>query len=178
MSPTSLIFWADRQLIRFTAYYHQESWSSSVCNTSLSCRGAVAVPLIIGDRLGLSKEAIAMLVSSISLLRDRRIFAMYRYRPLYGESPAGDYVGDLCCCNTDDSHWDEPGYGPARDLWCHYRRGFCHHIISATCRSLDALFPPLVTGVVITSIGLSIIQVGIDSAAGGEGNPRSGNPFY
>ncbi len=33
--------------------------------------------------------------------------------------------------------------------------GFITHIISATYRSLDALFPPLVTGVVITSIGLA-----------------------
>ncbi|MGU0160342.1 solute carrier family 23 protein [Escherichia coli] len=40
------------------------------------------------------------------------------------------------------------------------------------------LFPPLVTGVVITSIGLSIIQVGIDWAAGGKGNPQYGNPVY
>ncbi|WP_310585909.1 solute carrier family 23 protein, partial [Klebsiella pneumoniae] len=38
--------------------------------------------------------------------------------------------------------------------------------------------PPLVTGVVITSIGLSIIQVGIDWAAGGKGNPQYGNPVY
>lgn len=30
----------------------------------------------------------------------------------------------------------------------------------------------------ITSIGLSIIQVGIDWAAGGKGNPQYGNPVY
>jgi xanthine permease len=40
------------------------------------------------------------------------------------------------------------------------------------------LFPPLVTGVVITSIGLSIIRVGIDWAAGGAGNPDYGDPVY
>ena len=32
--------------------------------------------------------------------------------------------------------------------------------------------------IVITSIGLSIMQVGIDWAAGGKGNPEYGSPIY
>ncbi|XPE65064.1 solute carrier family 23 protein [Shigella flexneri] len=54
-----------------------------------------------------------------------------------------------------------PAYRPAGDFWRHYRRGFYHHYISATIGRLMPLFPPLVTCVVITSIGLSIIQVDI-----------------
>ena len=115
--------------------------------------GAVAVPLMIGDRLGLSKEAIAMLISSdlfccgiVTLLQ---CIGIGRFMGLENithdgvteEYAAGDYVGDLRRCNTNDSHWDEPGYRPAGDIWCHYRRGFYHHIISATYRSLDAFIP-------------------------------------
>uniref|UniRef100_UPI00259C8B45 solute carrier family 23 protein n=1 Tax=Escherichia coli TaxID=562 RepID=UPI00259C8B45 len=37
---------------------------------------------------------------------------------------------------------------------------------------LKPLFPPLVTGEVITSIGLNIIQKGIDWTAGGKGHPQ------
>jgi xanthine permease len=39
-------------------------------------------------------------------------------------------------------------------------------------------FPPIVTGTVITSIGLTIVGVGINWAAGGVGNPEYGNPVY
>lgn len=74
--------------------------------------GAVAVPLMIGDRLGLSKEAIAMLISSdlfccgiVTLLQ---CIGIGRFMGIH----AGDYVGDLRRCNTNDSHWYEPGYRP------------------------------------------------------------------
>jgi len=43
---------------------------------------------------------------------------------------------------------------------------------------LIRFFPPLVTGVVITSIGLSIIGVGINWSAGGLGSPDYGSPLY
>ncbi|ENY6829899.1 solute carrier family 23 protein, partial [Shigella flexneri] len=50
--------------------------------------------------------------------------------------------------------------------------GFITTLLAPLIGRLMPLFPPLVTGVVITSIGLSIIQVGIDWAAGGKGNPQ------
>ncbi|WP_280174709.1 solute carrier family 23 protein, partial [Escherichia coli] len=40
------------------------------------------------------------------------------------------------------------------------------------------LFAPLGTGVVITFIGLIIMQVGMDWVAGGKGNPKYGCPVY
>ncbi|STI80179.1 purine permease ygfU [Escherichia coli] len=112
------------------------------------------------------------------MLRDRHIIAMYRYRPLYGDPPAGDYVGDLCCCNTNDSHWDEPGYRPAGDIWLPLSPRVYHHIISATYWSLDAFIPATGYRCGYYFYWLSIIQVGIDWAAGGKGNPQYGNPVY
>ncbi len=56
--------------------------------------------------------------------------------------------------------------------------GFITTLLAPLIGRLMPLFPPLVTGVVITSIGLSIIQVGIDSAARSKGNPQYGNPVY
>ncbi len=52
-----------------------------------------------------------------------------------------------------------------------------YHIISATYRSLDAFIPATGYGVVITSIGLSIIQVGIDWAAEVKGIRNMVIPF-
>lgn len=112
------------------------------------------------------------------MLRDRHIIAMYRYRPLYGDPPAGDYVGDLRRCNTNDSHWYEPDIGLLGIFGATIAAGFITTLLAPLIGRLMPLFPPLVTGVVITSIGLSIIQVGIDWAAGGKGNPQYGNPVY
>jgi uric acid transporter len=40
------------------------------------------------------------------------------------------------------------------------------------------LFPPLVTGTIITMIGISLVGVGINLAAGGVGNSQYGRPLY
>ncbi len=56
--------------------------------------------------------------------------------------------------------------------------GIITTLLAPVIGRLMPLFPPLVTGIVISSIGLSIIQVGIDWAAGGKGNPEYGNPIY
>ncbi|HEA1495415.1 TPA: purine permease [Escherichia coli] len=116
--------------------------------------GAVAVPLMIGDRLGLSKEAIAMLISS-----------------------------DLFCCGIV-TLLQCIGIGRFMGIRLPvimsvtFAAGFITTLLAPLIGRLMPLFPPLVTGVVITSIGLSIIQVGIDWAAGGKGNPQYGNPVY
>ena len=108
--------------------------------------GAVAVPLMIGDRLGLSKEAIAMLISS-----------------------------DLFCCGIVTLL---QCIGIGRFMGIRLPVIMSVTLLAPLIGRLMPLFPPLVTGVVITSIGLSIIQVGIDWAAGGKGNPQYGNPVY
>ncbi|EPV6135547.1 solute carrier family 23 protein, partial [Escherichia coli] len=116
--------------------------------------GAVAVPLMIGDRLSLSKEAIAMLISS-----------------------------DLFCCGIVTllqciGIGRFMGIGLLGIFGATIAAGFITTLLAPLIGRLMPLFPPLVTGVVITSIGLSIIQVGIDWAAGGKGNPQYGNPVY
>ncbi len=54
--------------------------------------GAVAVPLMIGDRLGSQKMLLRCSLARISFAAGSSIIAMYRYRPLYGDPPAGDYA--------------------------------------------------------------------------------------
>ncbi len=55
--------------------------------------------------------------------------------------------------------------------------GFITTLLAPLIGRLMPLFPPLVTGVVITSIGLSIIQVGIDWAARRKGIRNMVIPF-
>lgn len=55
---------------------------------------------------------------------------MYWYWLFYGDLFVGDYVGDFCCCNINDSYWDEFGYWFVGDIWCYYCCGFYYYIIS------------------------------------------------
>ncbi len=102
--------------------------------------GAVAVPLMIGDRLGLSKKLLRCSLARISLLQDRHIIAMYRYRPLYGDPPAGDYVGDLRRCNTNDSHWYEPDIGLLGIFGATIAAGFITTLLAPLIGRLMPLF--------------------------------------
>ncbi|XNM79448.1 solute carrier family 23 protein [Escherichia coli] len=140
--------------------------------------GAVAVSLMIGDRLGLSKEAIAMLISSdLFLLRDCHIIAMYRYGCFMGISLAVIMSVTFAAVTPMIAIGMNPDIG-LLDICVTIACGFITTLLAPLIGRLMPLFPPLVTGVVITSIGLSIIQVGIDWAAGGKRNLQYGNPVY
>lgn len=73
------------------------------------------------------------------MLRDRHIIAMYRYRPLYGDPPAGDYVGDLAAVTISMiAIGMNPDIGLLGIFGATIAAGFITHIIGATYRSLDA----------------------------------------
>ncbi len=63
--PAPSVSGSPTQQMRWIASCPRGSWSFWVCNTFwLVYAGAVAVPLMIGDRLGLSKDTVALLISS------------------------------------------------------------------------------------------------------------------
>ena len=109
--------------------------------------GAVAVPLMIGDRLGLSKDTVALLISS-----------------------------DLFCC------------GVVTLLQCIGIGRFMGIRLPVIMSVTFAAVTPMLAigihpdigllGIFGATIGAGIMQVGIDWAAGGKGNPDYGNPVY
>ncbi len=54
--------------------------------------------------------------------------------------------------------------------------GIVQVLFGATIKWIRFLFPPLVTGIVVTIIGLSLLPVGMNLAAGGAGSPGYGHP--
>lgn len=141
--------------------------------------GAVAVPLMIGDRLGLSKETVALLISSdlfccgvVTLLQCIGIGRFMGIRLPVIMSVTFAAVTPMIAIGMN------PDTGLLGIFGATIAAGFITTLLAPLIGRLMPLFPPLVTGVVITSIGLSIIQVGIDWAAGGKGNPEYGNPVY
>ena len=141
--------------------------------------GAVAVPLMIGNRLGLSKETVALLISSdlfccgvVTLLQCIGIGRVLGIRLPVIMSVTFAAVTPMIAIGIN------PDIGLMGIFGATIGAGIITTLIAPLIGRLMPLFPPLVTGVVITSIGLSIIQVGIDWAAGGKGNPEYGSPVY
>ena len=141
--------------------------------------GAVAVPLMIGNRLGLSKDTVALLISSdlfccgvVTLLQCIGIGRFMGIRLPVIMSVTFAAVTPMLAIGVN------PDIGLMGIFGATIGAGIITTLIAPLIGKLMPLFPPLVTGVVITSIGLSIIQVGIDWAAGGKGNPEYGSPVY
>ena len=141
--------------------------------------GAVAVPLMIGDRLGLNKEAVALLISSdlfccgvVTLLQCIGIGRFMGIRLPVIMSVTFAAVTPMIAIGMN------PDIGLLGIFGATIAAGIITTLLAPLIGRLIPLFPPLVTGVVITSIGLSITQVGIDWAAGGKGNPQYGDPVY
>lgn len=141
--------------------------------------GAVAVPLVIGGSLGLPKEQIAFLISSdlfccgvVTLLQCLGIgrFAGIRLPVIMSVTFAA--VTPMLAIGAD------PTIGLTGIFGATIASGIIATLLVPVIGRLMPLFPTVVTGVVITSIGISIMQVGIDWAAGGKGNPDYGSPIY
>ena len=140
--------------------------------------GAVAVPLIVGRALKLTPEQVAMLVSA-----------------------------DLFACGiaTLIQSWGLPGFGirmpvmmgvtfasvtpmiamganPELGLTTIYGSvivaGLFGILVAPLIGRLLPLFPPVVTGTIILVIGISLMRVGVNWAAGGVGNPNYGAPIF
>lgn len=141
--------------------------------------GAVAVPLMIGDRLGLSKETVALMISSdlfccgvVTLLQCIGVGRFMGIRLPVIMSVTFAAVTPMLAIGMN------PDIGLMGIFGATIAAGIITTLLAPLIGRLMPLFPPLVTGVVITSIGLSIMQVGIDWAAGGKGNPEYGSPIY
>ncbi|MGL4860398.1 MAG: nucleobase:cation symporter-2 family protein, partial [Enterobacteriaceae bacterium] len=141
--------------------------------------GAVAVPLVIGSTLGLSKDVVAYLISAdlfccgvVTLLQCVGIgrFAGIRLPVIMSVTFAA--VTPMLAIGGN------PELGLTGIFGATIASGLICTLIVPLIGRLIPLFPTLVTGIVITSIGLSIIGVGIDWAAGGKNNPDYGNPLY
>ena len=141
--------------------------------------GAVAVPLVIGGSLGLPKEQIAYLISAdlfccgiVTLLQCLGIGRFIGIRLPVIMSVTFAAVTPMVAISA------MPDVGLTGIFGATIASGLISLLLVPLIGSLRPLFPTVVTGVVITSIGISISQVGIDWIAGGKGNPDYGSLHY
>jgi NCS2 family nucleobase:cation symporter-2 len=137
--------------------------------------GAIAVPLIVGSALGLSKEQQAGLINAdlfacgvATLLQCIGIGGVgIRLPVVMGVTFA--CVGPIIALGN--AHVGLPGiYGAV------IASGIFVLAVAPVFSRLLRFFPPLVTGTVITTIGITLLEVGIKWAGGGVGAKDFGAP--
>jgi NCS2 family nucleobase:cation symporter-2 len=129
--------------------------------------GIVAVPLVVGGVLGLPVTDMAYLVSCALFAAGIATFIQSR-----GIGPVGARVA--CVMGTDFTFvgpsiavgfaFGLPGIFGATILG-----SFIEIILSRFLKPLQKFFPPIVTGTVVMLIGLTLLPVSMDWAAGGYG---------
>lgn len=143
--------------------------------------GAVAVPLIIGRALKLPPEQVALLVNAdlfvagittlIQSLGLGRVFGI-RMPVMMGVTFAA--VGPMAAMAAD------PGLGAPGIFGATIVSGVVTVLIAPFFSRLMPLFPPVVTGTVILMIGISLMRVGVNWAAGAASDtlPGYGAPLH
>ncbi|MBE6090558.1 MAG: purine permease [Clostridium beijerinckii] len=135
--------------------------------------GIIVVPLVISSALGFDIVTSTALMSATILSAGIATFIQSK-----GIGPVGARVA--CIMGTDftfvapsiaiGSIYGLPGILGGTILGSLVGIG-----LSFIIRPMMKLFPPLVTGTVITLIGLTLLPVSMDWAAGGSGSPNYGN---
>jgi xanthine permease len=128
--------------------------------------GAVAVPLIIGGALKMSIDQVTYLINAdlfacgiATLIQTIGVWKFGLRLPIM--------MGVTFTAVT-----------PMVAIGTNPELGLLGILIAPYIGKLMRLFPPVVTGTVISVIGVSLMGVGINWAGGGIGNPDYGNPMY
>jgi xanthine permease len=135
--------------------------------------GIVAVPLVIGGALGLPVQDVAYIVSASIFVAGIATFIQAKR--------IGKIGAKLPCVMGTDFTFVGPSLAVGSTLGLPGILGatiagsFVEIILSRFIKPLMRFFPPVVTGTVVALIGLTLLPVSIDWAAGGFGSPDYGS---
>jgi xanthine permease len=137
--------------------------------------GAVIVPLIVGGALKLSAEQLTYLVS-IDLLTSGIATLLQVWKNKFFGIGLPVVLG---CTFTAVAPMIAIGgeYGMSAIYGSILVSGLVVFLISGIFGKLVKFFPPVVTGSVVTVIGITLIPVAINNMAGGLGSPDFGKPY-
>lgn len=135
--------------------------------------GAIVVPLIISSSLNFTTQQTLYLVSA-----DIVISGIATFLQLY----RGKFIGMglpvvMACSFTAIGPMVQVGsqYGLGTMFGSVIAAGVIILLLAPIFAKLSHLFPPLVTGTIVTLIGATLIPVAINNLAGGQGSPDYGN---
>jgi len=135
--------------------------------------GIVAPPLVIGGAIGLDVATIALLVSAtifvaglVTMIQSKGVGIIGSKTPCMMGTDF-TFVGPSIAVGST--------MGLAGIFGATILGSFVEIVLSRFIKPLMKFFPPVVTGTVVTLIGLTLVPVSIDWAAGGFGSPDYGS---
>ena len=141
--------------------------------------GAVAVPLILGSAMKLPRDQVALLINAdlfacgvVTVIQSLGVWKFgIRLPVMMGVTFAS--VGPMIAMGTN------PDLGLLGIYGSVIGAGIIGIIIAPVVSRMRPLFPPLVTGTIIAVIGISLMRIGINWAAGAPvpALPGYGDPF-
>ena len=140
--------------------------------------GAVAVPLIVGRALGLSPEQVAFLVSADLFACGLATLVQSWGMPGIGIKMPVMMGVTFAAVTPMVAMGTNPDVGLAGIYGAVIVAGLFAFLVGPMVGRLLPLFPPVVTGTVILVIGVSLMRVGVNWAAGGVGNKDYGAPLF
>ncbi|UAL50754.1 nucleobase:cation symporter-2 family protein [Metabacillus dongyingensis] len=135
--------------------------------------GAIIVPLIVGGALGLTAEQLTYLVSiDIFMCGLATLLQVWKNKFFGIGLPVVlgctfTAVGPMIAIGTE--------YGISSIYGAILASGLFVILISTVFGKLAKFFPPVVTGSVVTIIGITLIPVAMNNMAGGQGSPDFGS---
>ncbi|MGE6629664.1 xanthine permease PbuX [Bacillus sp. NPDC077027] len=152
---------------------HAKTFSLGIQHVLAMYAGAVLVPLIVGDALGLTPAQLTYLISAdIFMCGVATLLQVWKNRFFGIGLPVV-----LGCTFTAVSPMIAIGskYGIPSIYGSIIASGLLVILLSFFFGKLVQFFPPVVTGSVVTIIGITLIPVAMNNMAGGEGSPDYGS---
>ncbi len=140
--------------------------------------GAVAVPLIVGRALKLPPEQVAMLVSADLFAGGLATLIQSWGLPGIGIRMPVMMGVTFAAVTPMVAMGLSPGIGLTGIYGAVIAAGLFAFLAAPMIGRMLPLFPPVVTGTIILVIGISLMRVGVNWAAGGVGNAHYGAPLY
>ncbi|MCJ2024332.1 nucleobase:cation symporter-2 family protein [Methylobacterium sp. J-067] len=140
--------------------------------------GAVAVPLIVGRALKLPPEQVALLVSADLFAGGLATLVQSWGLPGIGVRMPVMMGVTFAAVTPMIAIGLTPGVGLTGVYGAVIAAGLFALLAAPLVGRLLPLFPPVVTGTIILVIGISLMRVGVNWAAGGIGSPHYGAPLH
>lgn len=133
--------------------------------------GIVAVPLVIGSALKFSPQETALMVSATVFASGITTVLQSKY----GSRLANMMGTDFTFVNPSIAVGAK--FGVAGIITATITGALVELVLSRFIRPLMRFFPPLVIGIVVSLIGITLLPVSIDWIAGGTGSETYGSPL-
>ncbi|MBG9366799.1 nucleobase:cation symporter-2 family protein [Streptococcus sp. NLN64] len=129
--------------------------------------GIIAVPLVVSSALGLPVDQTSALVSAAIFVAGLATILQSKGLGPIGARVSGMMGTDFTFANPAISVGSQ--FGLAGVVGATIAGSFVEIILSRFIKPLMRFFPPLITGTVVTLIGITLLPVSMDWAAGGAG---------